>query len=233
MMKNDSFKKQEGRDLFSQNYFDHSRSHQYQHQQQTQWSQMQQHQHQQHQSSKFPKKITKSSTTLFNQENSMGHQKPSSFFPHSTSYDNMSSLNNMKPLVNEFIGHSSNDFLLGGTNDNSFNDKSSCFYSNASVGSNKGMHQHHSMNQNVSANGASNSSMLNNSCANGSGAGKDMSVLHVRNLDYKISADEWKRILLENFRKHCKEVKKINKGLKVLFIFYFAINSIFSLDYQR
>jgi len=30
--------------------------------------------------------------------------------------------------------------------------------------------------------------------------------LHVRNLDYKISADEWKRILLENFRKHCKEV---------------------------
>ena len=31
-------------------------------------------------------------------------------------------------------------------------------------------------------------------------------VLHVKNLDYKISPDEWKRILLENFRKHCKEV---------------------------
>ena len=31
-------------------------------------------------------------------------------------------------------------------------------------------------------------------------------VLHVRNLDYKISLDEWQRILLENFRKHCREV---------------------------
>lgn len=34
---------------------------------------------------------------------------------------------------------------------------------------------------------------------------KEEIVLHVRNLDYKISADEWKRILSENFRKHCKE----------------------------
>ena len=31
-------------------------------------------------------------------------------------------------------------------------------------------------------------------------------VLHVRNLDYKIGLDEWQRILLESFRKHCKEV---------------------------
>lgn len=48
------------------------------------------------------------------------------------------------------------------------------------------------------------SSILNTSCA--SAVCKDLPVLHVRNLDYKISADEWKRILLENFRKHCKEV---------------------------
>jgi hypothetical protein len=34
----------------------------------------------------------------------------------------------------------------------------------------------------------------------------DPIVLHVRNLDYKISPDEWQRILLENFRKICKEV---------------------------
>jgi hypothetical protein len=34
---------------------------------------------------------------------------------------------------------------------------------------------------------------------------KEQIILHVKNLDYKISADEWKRILLENFRKHCKE----------------------------
>lgn len=41
---------------------------------------------------------------------------------------------------------------------------------------------------------------------NKSASSSDQIVLHVRNLDYKISADEWKRILLENFRKHCKEV---------------------------
>lgn len=31
--------------------------------------------------------------------------------------------------------------------------------------------------------------------------------LHVKNLDYKISADEWKRILTENFKRHCREVR--------------------------
>jgi hypothetical protein len=31
-------------------------------------------------------------------------------------------------------------------------------------------------------------------------------ILHVKNLDYKIGLDEWQRILLESFRKHCKEV---------------------------
>ena len=35
---------------------------------------------------------------------------------------------------------------------------------------------------------------------------KDHIVLHVKNLDYKISADEWRRILTENFKKHCKDV---------------------------
>jgi len=217
MMKSDAFKKlaklqqqQDGRDMFSQSYFEHSRTNSHNQHNQTQWNQMQHQQNQQNQSSKFPKKITKSSTTVFNQENSMNYQKPAHFFPQSTSYDNMSSLNNMKslkPLVNEFIGYSSNDFLLSG--DNSFNDKSS-FYSNANH-ANKNL-QHHSMNHNVSVitNGSSNSSMLNNSCANGSNSGKDISVLHVRNLDYKISADEWKRILLENFRKHCKEIISVN-----------------------
>lgn len=39
---------------------------------------------------------------------------------------------------------------------------------------------------------------------------KDPIVLHVKNLDYKISADEWKRILLENFRKHCKEIISVS-----------------------
>ena len=39
---------------------------------------------------------------------------------------------------------------------------------------------------------------------------KEHIVLHVKNLDYKISADEWKRILLENFRKHCKEIISVN-----------------------
>jgi hypothetical protein len=37
-------------------------------------------------------------------------------------------------------------------------------------------------------------------------ADKRSILLHVRNLDYKISSDEWKRILSDNFRKHCKEV---------------------------
>jgi hypothetical protein len=45
----------------------------------------------------------------------------------------------------------------------------------------------------------------------------DQIVLHVRNLDYKISSDEWKRILLENFRKHCKEV---------IYIFFFQKKEI-------
>jgi len=210
-MKSETFKKlanlqqpqHDDRDMFSQSYYDNSHNQQ----QQNQWNQMQYHLQQQ-QSSKFPKKITKSSTTFFNQENSMNYQKSGNFFPQSTSYDNMSSLNNMKPfkpLVNEFIGHSSNDFLLGGTSENSFNDKSNCFRS--SNGNSKSIQQHQSLNHNISANSTSNNSILNNSCANGLNSGKDVSVLHVRNLDYKISADEWKRILLENFRKHCKEVR--------------------------
>ena len=78
---------------------------------------------------------------------------------------------------------------------------------------------HNQSNNNNNSNN-NNSMMLNNSCASSvassslsscgqqSGVGKDASVLHVRNLDYKISADEWKRILLENFRKHCKEVSR-------------------------
>jgi hypothetical protein len=37
---------------------------------------------------------------------------------------------------------------------------------------------------------------------------KDHIILHVRNLDYKISSDEWRRILTENFKKHCKDVSK-------------------------
>ncbi len=85
------------------------------------------HQQQQHQAAgKFQKKITKSSTTLFNQEShsSSQAQKQGQYFPHSTSYDNMACLNKLKPLkplVNEFMSASaSNDFLL----ESSFNNTS-------------------------------------------------------------------------------------------------------------
>ncbi|CAF1022100.1 unnamed protein product [Brachionus calyciflorus] len=39
---------------------------------------------------------------------------------------------------------------------------------------------------------------------------KEQITLHVKNLDYKISLDEWKRILMENFRKHCKDIISVN-----------------------
>lgn len=39
---------------------------------------------------------------------------------------------------------------------------------------------------------------------------KEQITLHVKNLDYKISMDEWRRILMENFRKHCKEIISVN-----------------------
>lgn len=52
--------------------------------------------------------------------------------------------------------------------------------------------------------------------SNGSNA-KETVILHVKNLDYKISADEWKRILSENFKKHCKDVSVLIKNLKFFF----------------
>ena len=56
-------------------------------------------------------------------------------------------------------------------------------------------------------------------------ASKDQIVLHVKNLDYKISSDEWKRILLENFRKHCKEVSHIlSKQQRTKYIDNFTIS---------
>ncbi|RNA41583.1 meiosis arrest female 1-like isoform X1 [Brachionus plicatilis] len=39
---------------------------------------------------------------------------------------------------------------------------------------------------------------------------KEQITLHVKNLDYKISMDEWRRILMENFRKHCKDIISVN-----------------------
>ena len=156
---------------------------------------------------KFPKKIVKSSTTMFHQESSGQNSIQHQFFPHSTSYDNMSSLNKMssskpmKPLVNDFLAQNSNDFLLESSFNNTNNNNNRYAYYN----------QQNSMNsknnfQQQQANSSHNSSILNNS-TNSNASGKDLPILHVRNLDYKISADEWKRILLENFRKHCKEVR--------------------------
>lgn len=163
----------------------------------------------QNSSNKFPKKIVKSSTTMFHHESSSAHNsmQQHQFFPHSTSYDNMSSLNKlstnnkqMKPLVNDFLSTTnSNDFLLENPFQNTNSANKYGYYN-----------QHNSMNgkanlqQKQQVNASQNSSVLNSSTS--SGSGKDLPILHVRNLDYKISADEWKRILLENFRKHCKEV---------------------------
>lgn len=156
---------------------------------------------------KFPKKITKSSTTLFNQDNQSAaqQQKASHFFPHSTSYDNMSSLSKpnkpMKHFTNDFMCQSSTDFLLESSFNNSLNPKSGFYSHNNTMPTNKTLHQ--------SINTQNNNTMLNTSNCSGNST-KDLPILHVRNLDYKISADEWKRILLENFRKHCKEILSVN-----------------------
>ena len=148
---------------------------------------------------KFPKKITKSSTTMFNKENNQGvaTQKGNGVFPHSTSYDSLGTMKQTKQ-INPLVGGSSSDketwkmfqqpcsnptdFLL----ETSFNTAAKIFVPSSS---NK-----------------SQISSVQESSASTAAAGKDLPILHVRNLDYKISADEWKRILLENFRKHCKEV---------------------------
>jgi hypothetical protein len=37
-------------------------------------------------------------------------------------------------------------------------------------------------------------------------ASKELIVLHVKHLDYKIQSDEWHRILMDTLKKHCKEV---------------------------
>ena len=52
---------------------------------------------------------------------------------------------------------------------------------------------------------------------------KEHMVLHVKNLDYKISADEWRRILTENFKKHCKDVKKKFIVIKKKFLFHYFV----------
>lgn len=167
---------------------------------------------------KFQKKITKSSTTMFNQDMCNQMQKQGQYFPHSTSFDNIGCLNKlnkpMKPLVNDFMSASnaSNDFLL----ESSFNHTSGhngainkSGYYNSSLNMSSFHGNNNKMNgMNGSVHG---SSMLNSSsCSATSSAGKELPILHVRNLDYKISADEWKRILLENFRKHSKEVLSVN-----------------------
>ena len=74
--------------------------------------------------------------------------------------------------------------------------------------------QHQLMNQqaaNVSRDGFRSSMMIEDE--EGQAQSQDQKepiILHVKNLDYKISADEWKRILLENFRKHCKEIISVS-----------------------
>ena len=147
-------------------------------------------------------RITKSSTTCFNKENVNGSANSSSsnahyqnmasnnstgYFGHSNSYDNMRALKNTS-LIKE------RDHVNLNNNNNNNNN-------NTSSPNNTKLHVTPT-NLNSSINNNSNCSSTSNS--------SDQIVLHVRNLDYKISADEWKRILLENFRKHCKEVKTHN-----------------------
>lgn len=59
------------------------------------------------------------------------------------------------------------------------------------------------------------SDLLNSTCIGGddirsSNQQQSPIVLHVKNLDYKISADEWRRILTENFKKQCKDLVSVN-----------------------
>lgn len=172
---------------------------------------------------KFPKKITKSSTTLFHENPMHNPHKHAQVFPHSTTFDNIASLSKMnKPMkpLEPFLGHSTNDFLL----ENSFSNTSGMNnvnkYNNSLVqhanqmsqyGNKTNLMQHQSMNSMQNNSMLNTSNILNTSTmSNTSACQKDLPILHVRNLDYKISADEWKRILLENFRKHCKEILSVN-----------------------
>jgi len=137
-------------------------------------------------------RITKSSTTCFNKENVNGsvnsnahyqnmasNNSNTGYFGHSNSYDNMRALKNTSLIKDKDHANTNNNNISYTNNINSHVTPTSL---------------------NSSINNKSNCSSTSNS--------SDQIVLHVRNLDYKISADEWKRILLENFRKHCKEVNK-------------------------
>jgi len=148
----------------------------------------------------FKNRITKSSTTCFNKENvnsftnstGQGYQNNNaatggSYYAHSTSYDNMRALKNTS--------------LIKDRDHNSV----SSFATNSSANPNGQQYLHVTpTNLNSSVNNKSSCSSTSSSSSS------DQIVLHVRNLDYKISADEWKRILLENFRKHCKEIISVN-----------------------
>lgn len=159
--------------------------------------------------SNYNKKITKSSTTLFNEVNKNGNYTNSnefSTFTHSTSYDNIgmikpSSANDINAshglkFKSKNFYNSQNDGFENSKRIKNFNYKQNPAKPSEQFNS---AHFEHNSSNDTSINNSS-------STTNGNNSGKEQIVLHVKNLDYKISADEWKRILLENFRKHCKDV---------------------------
>ena len=162
--------------------------------------------------SNYNKKITKSSTTLFNEVSKSGNYANSnefSTFTHSTSYDNIgmikpSSVNDINAshglkFKNKNFYNSQNDGFENSKRIKNFSYKQNPAKPSEQFNFNSAHFEHTSSNDTSINNTSSTTNGNNNN-------GKEQIVLHVKNLDYKISADEWKRILLENFRKHCKEV---------------------------
>ena len=156
------------------------------------------------------KKITKSSTTLFKENNS------AQCFTHSNSYDNMNILRNeANNSQNNFLANKCfNRDISSDFTDSSSSQLSVASYSSqnnwqngASFNKQQPEKQHyHQQQYNQQSNQQQQQQQQQISYNNSDCLDREHIILHVKNLDYKISADEWKRILTENFRKHCKEV---------------------------
>ena len=160
------------------------------------------------------KKMPKSSTMLFNEPRNHQHPQYSNdyfnqkfysprshpTFGHSISSDNIGSMLSSQQQLNEFSLSNKLKHVTYRSNENNYMPVNHKWKEAPCQREQPNQQQQQHQQQHVS---------MNDPHSN-----KDQIVLHVQNLDYKISADEWKRILLENFRKHCKEV-----CLSLLFLF--------------
>lgn len=162
--------------------------------------------------------MPKSATSLFsdgskaseNHTNNYNKQQNQLLLPGRSFYDSYGRLNSNGTQNNSNLQANSNNERIEPFNDNfqhkplsslsNLNSNSSNYAASPNIMLNKLQPGRASVKENME---------LHNQCQSTPNNKLDCTeqvTMHVKNLDYKISSDEWERILTESFRKHCKDV---------------------------